>query len=66
MIAFLPRLFRRFRVDEPIWIEAPELHRRLTDADAIVLVDVRQPEEFGTPPGHLSGAVNIPLGELTG
>jgi uncharacterized membrane protein YdjX (TVP38/TMEM64 family) len=66
MIAFLPRLLRRFRVDEPTWIEASELHGRLTVGDAIVLVDVRQPEEFGAPPGHLPGAVNIPFGELTG
>jgi rhodanese-related sulfurtransferase len=25
---------------------------------------VRQPEEFIGPPGHLPGAVNMPLGEL--
>lgn len=66
MIAFLPRLFRRFRVEEPTWIEAPELHRRLNAGDAIVLVDVRQPEEFAASPGHLPGAVNMPLGELAG
>jgi rhodanese-related sulfurtransferase len=32
--------------------------------DALVIVDVRQPQEFTTPPGHLSGSVNVPLPEL--
>ncbi len=27
-------------------------------------MDVRQPEEFTAPPGHLPGAINLPLGEL--
>ena len=30
----------------------------------MALIDVRQPEEFTAPPGHLPGAVNIPLGEV--
>jgi rhodanese-related sulfurtransferase len=31
-----------------------------------VLVDVRQPEEYTAPPGHLPGAINVPLGDLPG
>jgi rhodanese-related sulfurtransferase len=27
-------------------------------------MDVRKPEEFIAPPGHLPGAINVPLGEL--
>lgn len=64
MIAFLPRLFRRLRASEPAWIESVELQRRLAAGNPIVLVDVRQPEEFTAPPGHLPGAVNVPLAEL--
>ena len=64
MIAFLPRLFRRFRAKEPLWIEADELRRRLTAGDRLVILDVRQPDEFTSPPGHLPGAVNVPLTEL--
>jgi uncharacterized membrane protein YdjX (TVP38/TMEM64 family)/rhodanese-related sulfurtransferase len=64
MIAFIPRLFRRFRAREPVWIGSAELHRRLSGGDPLVIVDVRQPEEFTTPPGHLPGAVNVPLAEL--
>jgi uncharacterized membrane protein YdjX (TVP38/TMEM64 family)/rhodanese-related sulfurtransferase len=64
MIAFLPRLFRRFRTKEPAWIEADELQRRLAAGDKPMLLDVREPSEFSAPPGHLPGAINIPLVEL--
>ena len=64
MIAFLPRLFRRLRPQEPAWIESDELQRRLAAGDPVMLLDVRQPNEFTGPPGHLPGAVNIPLAEL--
>ena len=66
MTAFLSRLFRRPRVDAPAWIEVGELQRRLAAGDAVVVVDVRQPEEFTAPPGHLPGAVNVPLADLSG
>jgi rhodanese-related sulfurtransferase len=62
VIAFLSRLFGGRR-DEPAWIEATELRRRLAGSD-VLLVDVRQPEEFASPPGHLPGAINVPLGDL--
>src|SRR3954463_2988429 len=64
MIAFVPRLFQRFRAKEPTWIETAELQQRLSAGVPVVIVDVRQPEEFTAPPGHLPGAVNVPLAEL--
>jgi uncharacterized membrane protein YdjX (TVP38/TMEM64 family)/rhodanese-related sulfurtransferase len=63
MIAFLPRLFRRFRTNEPAWIECGELQRRLASG-RLTLVDVRQPEEFSGAPGHLPGALNVPLADV--
>ncbi len=66
MIAFLPRLFRRFRAKEPVWIEADELQRRFSAGEPLTVVDVREPGEFTAPPGHLPGAINIPLAELAG
>ena len=66
MIAFLSRLFRRARAEEPAWIDVSELQQRIASGDAIVLVDVRQPEEYTSPPGHLPGAINVPLGDLSG
>ena len=66
MIAFLPRLFRQLRATETAWIEVADLQRRLAVGDAVAIVDVRQPEEFLEPPGHLPGAINVPLAELPG
>lgn len=63
MIAFLPRLFRRFRTREPAWIDCAELQRRLASG-RVTLVDVRQPEEFSGPPGHLPDALNMPLADV--
>jgi rhodanese-related sulfurtransferase len=60
----VPRLFRRFRARAPAWIESDELQRRLAAGDKVMLLDVRQPEEFASPPGHLPGAINVPLAEL--
>ena len=35
MIAFVPRLFRRFRAREPAWIELDELRRRLAAGNPV-------------------------------
>jgi uncharacterized membrane protein YdjX (TVP38/TMEM64 family)/rhodanese-related sulfurtransferase len=63
MIAFLPRLFRRFRAREPAWIDTTELQRHLAAGD-VALVDVRQPDEYTAPPGHLPGAINVSLADV--
>ena len=65
MIALMSRLFRQLRPRKLTWIETAELQRRLAADASIVLIDVRQPEEFITPPGHLPGAINVPLAELS-
>src|SRR4051794_36016354 len=49
----------------PAWIEIGDLHRRLGADEVITVIDVRQPDEFSAPPGHLPGAVNIPLAEIS-
>lgn len=46
-----------------IWeIEPPWLEEHL---NAVLVLDVREPDEFTGPLGHIPGAVNFPLGELT-
>ena len=45
------------------WIATDELASRL-ESDAITIIDVRSPEEFAGPLGHIETALNIPLGEL--
>ena len=64
MLARLARLFSRPAAATPVWVEPAELQRWLAGEGAPVIVDVRGPEEFEGPLGHIDGARNIPLTEL--
>ena len=64
-VAFLPRLVRRLRGEEtPRWISAHELAAGLDEAGSTAVVDVRGPDEFRGPLGHIREARNLPMGEL--
>jgi rhodanese-related sulfurtransferase len=63
---FFSRLFRQSSVTSPGWLEIDDLWQRLDAGEPVLLIDVRGPDEFGSPPGHLPGAINIPLPELAG
>jgi rhodanese-related sulfurtransferase len=61
-MAFLPRLVRRLRSGWGInWVEVDELAAR---TDSVAIVDVRGPDEFSGPLGHIPAAANLPIGEL--
>jgi len=60
-VAFLPRLIRRLS-SEP-WITAEQLGS-LGDNANTAIIDVRGPEEFAGPLGHIRDARNVPLGDL--
>ena len=64
LIAFVPSLVRRFRRKHSPWIETRELAALLAAPRPPVVLDVRGPDEFAGPLGHLAGARNEPLGEL--
>jgi rhodanese-related sulfurtransferase len=64
LVIFVPRLVRRLRGTSRGWISTAELKRRLDAGAAITVVDVRGPEEFRGPLGHIPGARNLPLSEL--
>ena len=64
MITFLSRLRRSPRA--PAWIEAGDLARRVSTDAAVLVLDVRGPDEFTGPLSHITGAVNLPLNELPG
>ncbi len=64
MTGLLSRLFGS-RAAKPGWLDTAELQRRLSSGP-MLLIDVRQPDEYTSPPGHLPGAINIPLGDLPG
>ncbi|HEV2336895.1 MAG TPA: VTT domain-containing protein [Stellaceae bacterium] len=64
-IAFLPRLVRRLRGQgQPRWIEVDELAQRLKESPGITVIDVRGPDEFTGPLGHIADASNMPVDEL--
>lgn len=63
-IAFLPRLMRRMRGGAPAWIEAQDLHSMAKNGAQLAIVDVRGPDEFSGPLGHIPSAINIPLNEI--
>ena len=66
-VAFLPRLVRRLRGDRELkWIEIELLARWLKDGTSVILIDVRGPDEFTGPLGHLPNALNLPVGTLPG
>src|SRR6516225_919563 len=49
----------------PSWIEPAALATRLERDDAPLILDVRGPDEFSGPLGHIRGATNTPLAELS-
>jgi uncharacterized membrane protein YdjX (TVP38/TMEM64 family)/rhodanese-related sulfurtransferase len=64
VIAFGPRLIRRWRETPRRWIEALELSKALAGDGRISVLDVRGTDEFVGPLGHIRGAVNVPVDEL--
>jgi uncharacterized membrane protein YdjX (TVP38/TMEM64 family)/rhodanese-related sulfurtransferase len=64
IIAFVPRLVLRVRVASGGWTTVPELKQRWASGTPLTLIDVREPEEFAGPLGHLPGARNIPMAHL--
>jgi rhodanese-related sulfurtransferase len=64
MFAFLSRLLSP-RGESADWMEPEELRRWLASAAPPLVLDVRGPDEFDGPLGHIDGAVNIPLGDLS-
>ncbi len=62
-VAFLPRLLRR--VKQQRFTNPATLKSRLESGEEVALIDVRTAEEFRGPLGHIAGASNIPIAELS-
>jgi rhodanese-related sulfurtransferase len=58
------RLLPRFLAGPGAGISAPRLRHELDHNPALMLIDVRSPPEFDGQPGHIPGALNLPLGQL--
>jgi rhodanese-related sulfurtransferase len=63
MPGWLGRLFGRKEAG-PVWIDASVLRDRFGRGEAPLILDVRGPDEFEGPLGHIEGARNVPLSEL--
>ncbi len=64
-IASVVRLVSRLCSNTPLrWIEVSELARLLADKDRVAIIDVRSPNDFNGPLGHIAGARNLPLAEV--
>lgn len=64
MFARLAKLFRP-SPSELLWLEPGELQNRIDRGELSMIIDVRGPDEFDGPLGHIAGALNIPLAGLT-
>lgn len=64
MFAWLRQWLGR-AAEGPAWIEHGELLRRMRRSDAPMIIDVREPDEFDGPLGHITGSMNIPLAALS-
>jgi uncharacterized membrane protein YdjX (TVP38/TMEM64 family) len=62
-VAFLARVVRRVKGRR--FTDRATLKRRLESGEEVALMDVRTAEEFQGPLGHLAGARNIPIAELS-
>lgn len=62
-VAILPRLVRRMK--GPRFTDPATLKRRLESGEEVAPIDVRTAEEFQGPLGHIAGARNIPIAELS-
>ena len=65
VVAFLPRLIRRFRqTPGAAVLNTTELKQRLDRRDEMLVLDVRSAEEYNGPLGHIAGSKRIALADL--
>lgn len=63
VVMFVPRLVKRLRGAQA-GFSSSDLRQRLDDGDDILVLDVRDTEDFLGEGGHIPGAKNIPLPEV--
>ncbi len=64
MTSHLAGWIQRLRPKREVWIETQELQKHLAKVEEVLVADVRGPDEFEGPLGHVPGARNIPLDEV--
>lgn len=64
LVVFAPRLIRRLKRRPAAFVSLHDLKASLTGDQRPLIVDVREPNEFDGPLGHIDGAINVPLAQL--
>jgi rhodanese-related sulfurtransferase len=65
-MTLLSKLLGRKQADAVVWVDPAALRFRLDSAVPPLVIDVRRPDEFDGPLGHIDTARNIPLDQLAG
>jgi len=60
LLAFFPRVVRRLRSYSFTWLDAAQLPERIGNGAALMIIDVRGPDEFNGELGHLGGGRKHP------
>jgi len=55
------RLLPRLLTGRDAWVSPRQVRLEMDDDDAPLLLDVRSPAEYAGQPGHIRGAINLPL-----
>lgn len=64
-VAVLPRLVKRLRGEDTPWMDPEELRPKLENGERLLVLDVRSSDAFTGPHGHIEGALNVPLEDLS-
>ncbi len=60
----LSRLFHRSQAEAIAWLDPDQLSALLNGLEPLAIIDVRSPNEFDGPLGHIPSARNIPLDRI--
>ena len=60
LLAFFPRVVRRLRSYSFTWLDAAQLPERIGNGAALMIIDLRGPDEFNGELGHLGGGRKHP------
>jgi rhodanese-related sulfurtransferase len=64
-MSLLAKLLGRKTVEVINWLETDELSKLLSSPAPPLVIDVRGPDEFAGPLGHIESARNIPLDQIS-
>ena len=64
IVVFAPRFIRQLKKQAAGFVSLNDLQAILRSDQRPLIIDVREPDEFEGPLGHIEGAINLPLAQL--